>query len=125
MAQAPELELGEAFAVGGTAYGVARVATGPGTGERLVDGNGIALATTIAGRERAEHVAELFGLNPRRARILPAGVAILASIVARYRIDQIRVSEQGIREGLIHAVLDDPIAWRDRLALPARQAPGD
>lgn len=125
VARAPDLTLGEAFAVGGTAYGVARVATGPGTGERLVDRDGIALAATIAGRERSEHVAELFGLNPRRARILPAGVAILASIAARYGIDRVRVSELGIREGLIHAVLDDPIAWRDRLARPARHAPGD
>ena len=126
VARAPDLTLGEAFAVGGTAYGVARVATGPGTGERLVDRDGIALAATIAGRERSEHVAELFGLNPA-TRTDPArpGVAILASIAARYGIDRIRVSELGIREGLIHAVLDDPIAWRDRLARPARHAPGD
>ena len=34
LAAAPDLELGEVVAVGGTAYGVARVATGPGTGER-------------------------------------------------------------------------------------------
>ena len=116
LATAPDLELGEVVAVGGTAYGVARVATGPGSGERLVDAEGIALAVAISGRERSVQVAELFGLNPRRARILPAGAAIVAAIAARYGIDRIRASELGIREGLVRAVLGDPIAWRDRLA---------
>ncbi len=116
LAGAPDLELGEVVAVGGTAYGVARVATGPGTGERVVDAEGIALALSITGRERSAHVAELFGLNPRRARILPAGAAIVAAIAARYGINRIRASEFGIREGLVRAVLADPIAWRDRLA---------
>jgi exopolyphosphatase/pppGpp-phosphohydrolase len=92
------------------------VATGPGNGERIVDAEGIALAVAISGRERSVQVAELFGLNPRRARILPAGAAIVAAIAARYRIDRIRATELGIREGLIRAVLGDPIAWRDRLA---------
>jgi exopolyphosphatase/guanosine-5'-triphosphate,3'-diphosphate pyrophosphatase len=116
LATAPDLELGEVVAVGGTAYGVARVATGPGDGERIVDAEGIALAVAISGRERSVQVSELFGLNPRRARILPAGAAIVAAIAARYGIDRIRASELGIREGLVRAVLGDPIAWRDRLA---------
>jgi exopolyphosphatase/guanosine-5'-triphosphate,3'-diphosphate pyrophosphatase len=118
VAEAPDLELGEVVAVGGTAYGVARVATGPGNGERLVDAEGIAMALAIAGRERSAQVAELFGLNPRRARILPAGAAIVAALAKRYGIERIRASELGIREGLIRAVLDDPIAWRDRLVRP-------
>lgn len=116
VARAPELDLGEVVAVGGTAYGVARVATGPGYGERLIDGDGIALAVAVSGRQRAAQVAELFGLNPRRARIMPAGAAILAAIAARYGIDRIRASEQGIREGLVRALVRDGRAWRDRLA---------
>ena len=112
---APDLELGEVVCVGGTAYGVARVATGPGYGERLVDRAGIELARTIAGRERSARVAELFGLNPRRARILPAGVAILDGIARRYGLDRFRVSEYGIREGLVLAAARDGFAWRDRL----------
>jgi exopolyphosphatase / guanosine-5'-triphosphate,3'-diphosphate pyrophosphatase len=115
VAAAPDLAIGETIAVGGTAYGVARVATGPGIGERVVDADGIALAVAISGRERSTQVAELFGLNPRRARILPAGAAILAALAARYGFDRIRASEQGIREGLVRAILADPIAWRDRL----------
>ena len=122
VATAPDLELGDVVAVGGTAYGVARVATGPGYGERLVDARGIALALSIAGRERSAQVAELFGLNPRRARILPAGAVIVAALAERYGIERIRASELGIREGLIRAVLDDPIAWRDRLGRPSRPA---
>jgi exopolyphosphatase / guanosine-5'-triphosphate,3'-diphosphate pyrophosphatase len=116
VARAPDLVLGEVVAVGGTAYGVARVATGPGYGERLLDAEGIALAVSISSQERSAHVAELFGLNPRRARIMPAGAAILAAIAARYGIDRIRASEQGIREGLVRALVRDGSAWRDRLA---------
>jgi exopolyphosphatase/guanosine-5'-triphosphate,3'-diphosphate pyrophosphatase len=116
VAGAPDLVLGEVVAVGGTAYGVARVATGPGYGERLLDADGIAMAVAVSSRERSAHVAELFGLNPRRARIMPAGAAILAAIAARYRIDRIRASEQGIREGLVRALIRDGSAWRDRLA---------
>lgn len=115
VAGAPDLELGEVVAVGGTAYGVARVATGPGYGERLIDAEGIALAVSVSSRERSAQVAELFGLNPRRARIMPAGAAILAAIAARYGIDRIRASEWGIREGLVRALIRDGSAWRDRL----------
>lgn len=115
VATAPDLALGEVIAVGGTAYGVARVATGPGVGERMVDADGVTLALAMSGSERSDRLAELFGLNPRRARIMPAGAAIVASLAARYRIERIRVSEQGIREGLIQAVLRNGPAWRDRL----------
>jgi exopolyphosphatase / guanosine-5'-triphosphate,3'-diphosphate pyrophosphatase len=117
---APDLELGEVVFVGGTAYGVARVATGPGYGERLVDRDGIDLALAIAGRERSAQVAELFGLNPRRARILPAGAAILDGIARRYGLERARVSEYGIREGLVLAAARDGLAWRDRLTETAR-----
>jgi exopolyphosphatase/guanosine-5'-triphosphate,3'-diphosphate pyrophosphatase len=116
LARAPDLVLGEVIAVGGTAYGVARVATGPGFGERLVDTGGIAMAVAISGRERSANVAELFGLNPRRARIMPAGAAILAAIAARYGIERIRASELGLREGLVRALIRDGRAWRDCLA---------
>ena len=123
VAVAPDLILGEVVAVGGTAYGVARVATGPGVGERLVDADGLALAIAMSGSERSDRLAELFGLNPRRARIMPAGSTIVASLAARYGIDRIRVSELGIREGLIRAVLRDGPSWRDRLGRVPREWP--
>ena len=94
---------------------MARVATGPGYGERLIDADGMALAVAMSATERSDRLAELFGLNPRRARIMPAGAAIVASLAARYGIERIRASEQGIREGIIRAVLRDGPAWRDRL----------
>ncbi len=46
---------------------------------------------------------------------MPAGAAIVASLAERYGIERIRASEQGIREGLIRAVLRDGPAWRDGL----------
>ena len=124
VARAPDLVLGDVIAVGGTTYGVARVATGPGVGERLLDADGIALAVSVTSRERSAQVAELFGLNPRRAKILPAGAAIFAAIVARYGIERVVASERGIREGLVRAVLADPIGWRDRLGRPTASVVG-
>jgi exopolyphosphatase / guanosine-5'-triphosphate,3'-diphosphate pyrophosphatase len=125
VARAPDLVLGEVVAVGGTAYGVARVATGPGYGERLVDAEGIALAVAVSGRERSVAVAELFGLNPRRARILPAGTAILAALAERYGIERIRASELGLREGLVRALIRDGRSWRDQLAAGRPGRSGD
>ena len=51
-----------------------------------------------------------------RARILPAGAAIVDAILERYGVDGLRVSEAGIREGTILAVDHAGPAWRDRLA---------
>ena len=60
--------------------------------------------------------AERHGIKPIRARILPAGAAILDAILERYGVQAIRVSEAGIREGAILAVQHSGPSWRDRLA---------
>ncbi|MFL5650388.1 MAG: hypothetical protein ACJ777_03840, partial [Chloroflexota bacterium] len=55
-------------------------------------------------------------INPIRARILPAGAAIVDAILERYGADGIRVSEAGLREGAILAAAHEGPHWRDRLA---------
>ena len=54
---------------------------------------------------------------------MPAGAAIVASLAARYRIERIRASEWGIREGLIRAILRDGAAWRDGLIRRTKERP--
>lgn len=115
VAAAPDFELGDVIAVGGTAYGLARVAAGPGGTERVLDRDGLRTVMALVATEPSAAVAARFGLNPRRARILPAGAAIVEALIDRYGIDRIEASEAGIREGLVIALVRDGIAWRDRL----------
>jgi exopolyphosphatase/guanosine-5'-triphosphate,3'-diphosphate pyrophosphatase len=115
VARAPDLSFDDGVAVGGTAYGVARLATPPSATERIVDAAGLRVAAALISTEKANALAELFALNPRRARILPAGTAILEALVERYRIERITATEASIRDGLIRALIRDGDAWRDRL----------
>ena len=70
--------------------------------------------------ERSAEAAERHLLRPERARILPAGSIIVDAILERYGADRIRVSDEGIREGLALAVATAGPAWRDRLPALAR-----
>ena len=81
-----------------------------------LDRERIAEALAILTTESAALAAERYLVRPIRARILPAGAAILDAILERYGVDRLRVSEAGIREGAILAVDHAGRAWRDRLA---------
>ncbi len=120
VAAAPDLRLGGVVAVGGTAYGLARVAAGPGGVERAIDRDGLRSAMTLAASEPSAGVAALIGLNTRRARILPAGGAIVEALMDRYRIERIEATEASIRDGLVLALVRDGSAWRDRLGAIVR-----
>ncbi len=120
VAAAPDLRLGDVVAVGGTAYGLARVAAGPGGVERVIDRDGLRRAMTMAASEPSARVAALIGLNPRRARILPAGGVIVEALMDRYRIERIDATEASIRDGLVLALVRDGPAWRDRLGAIVR-----
>lgn len=120
VAASPDVQLGDVVAVGGTAFGLARVAAGPDGVERVIDRDGLSMVIALVATERSALVAARFGLNPRRARILPAGAAIVEALMDRYGIARIEASEAGIREGLVLALVRDGIAWRDRLGARAR-----
>ena len=79
------------------------------TRRRLADIQGILAA------EPAELAAERHLINPVRARLLPAGGAIVAALLERYGLDRMRVSNASLREGAILAVHHAAAAWRDRL----------
>ena len=65
--------------------------------------------------EPAALASERHAINPIRARILPAGAAILEAILARYHLDRLSVSEAGIREGTVLVTAHAGIGWRDQL----------
>ena len=69
--------------------------------------------------ESAADASARFLINPIRARILPAGGAIIDAILERYGADEIRVSEAGLREGAILAAGHEGPHWRDRLPVLA------
>lgn len=101
--------------VGGTASNLLKV-TASGTTDRVLTRDRVAQAlATMAGQPAAEMTTR-FGVNPTRARLLPAGTVIIEALLRRYGVERLRVSEAGMREGAILVVEHAGRAWRDRLA---------
>lgn len=111
---APDAQPGEIIAVGGTASNLLKVLPAAAL-DRTLTRERIAEVEAILESEPAAVAAERHLINPIRARILPAGGAILDAILDRYGAERIRVSEAGVREGAILAVAHAGHAWRDRL----------
>jgi Exopolyphosphatase len=112
---APDSQPGEIVAVGGTASNLLKVLPAAAL-DRTLTRERIGEILGILASEPAAVASERHLVNPTRARILPAGGAIMDAILERYGADRIRVSEAGIREGTILAVDHAGFAWRDRLA---------
>lgn len=119
VAASPDGHPGELIAVGGTASNLLRVIPAAAL-DRTLTRRRIADALAVLATEPAAQAAERHAVNLMRARILPAGAAILEAVLDRYGLDRLRVSEAGIREGTIFAVARARWAWRDSLAVLAR-----
>lgn len=63
----------------------------------------------------AKEVAERFAISQRRARLLPAGIAIVEALLQRTTARQVTVDRGGIREGLVVAVARAGDGWREVL----------
>lgn len=111
---APDATPGEIVAVGGTASNLLKVLPAAML-DRTLTRERIAEVQAILASEPAAVASERHLINPIRARILPAGGAIMDAILDRYGADRIRVSEAGVREGTILAVEHGGPSWRDRL----------
>jgi exopolyphosphatase/pppGpp-phosphohydrolase len=109
---APEAAPAEIVAVGGTASNLLKVL--PGTDGTLRRAH-LHDALAVLQVETAALASERHGINPIRARILPAGAVILDAILERYGVGEVRVSDSGVREGTILAVAHAGRTWRDRL----------
>ncbi len=117
IADVPAPATGILVAVGGTPSNLVKILSSPSPDwltRRLLDE---AMATLAS--EPSVAIAARHGLRETRARILPAGAALLEAILDRCEVDEIRVSEAGIREGTVLVTAHAGIAWRDRLPVLA------
>jgi exopolyphosphatase/guanosine-5'-triphosphate,3'-diphosphate pyrophosphatase len=112
---APEAHPAEIVAVGGTASNLLKIVPEARIDLVLTRAR-IAEAMDILERETADEAVERHLVKPIRARILPAGAAIMDALMTRYGVSRIRVSDAGIREGAILVTAHVGVAWRDRLA---------
>lgn len=101
-------------AVGGTATNLIRVVP-PATQDRLLTRSRLEQVLAVLATEPAEAAAARHGTSVKRARMLPAGAAILEALLEHYELDDLIVSDAGIREGAILAVAHAGSAWRDQL----------
>ena len=76
----------------------------------------LAAAGEILAASRAARVAEVHALSLRRARLLPAGLAILEALLSHTEAEAAVVDRGGIREGLVLAVAHAGGNWRDALS---------
>ena len=111
---APDAEPREIVAVGGTADNLLRV--GPQLGRRILTVRRIEDSIERLLAAPAEAISQQFGVKLSRARVLPAGASILLAVAERYRRDRIRVSTDGMREGLVLAAVHAGPRWRADLA---------
>ena len=114
LAGAPDASPRDVIAVGGTASNVIRVLPAA-TLDRTLTRRRIADALRILASEPWALAAERHAVHPVRARILPAGAAILDAILERYGVERVRISDAGIREGAVLAAIRAGDRWRERL----------
>ena len=112
---APTASPAEIVAVGGTASNLLKVLPAAAL-DRTLTRDRIHEALAILATEPAAVASERHLVKPIRARILPAGAAIVGAILDHYGLDRLRVADAGVREGTVLAVAHAGPAWRDRLA---------
>ena len=105
--------------MGGTASNLVKVLPAAALDRRLDHGR-LQAALEVLRSEPSVSAAERYAINPRRARLLPAGAVILEAILAHFGLDELTVSEAGVREGIVLSLAHAGIAWRDQLAVLAR-----
>ena len=113
LAAAPDEEAGDLVLVGGTASNLLRLMP-PSPGVRLTPRH-LAVALDLLATTPAAEVAARRGIRPERARLLPAGAAIVAALLERYASAGARVSDAGVREGTVLALGRAGANWRDAL----------
>ena len=115
VAAAPDARPRQVIVVGGTASNLLRVVPDALLDRTLTRGR-VRHALRILRGATAEEASIRHAVRVERARILPAGAAIVGAIMDRYGVDRVHVSDAGIREGTILAISHAGVAWRDSLA---------
>jgi exopolyphosphatase/pppGpp-phosphohydrolase len=103
--------------VGGTATNLLKLLRRAADPERddHLDAAALAMARDLVLATPAEMLAATYGLREARIRLLPAGAAIIETVLARVGVPSGRVVDTGIREGAIIAHARAAGRWRDRL----------
>jgi exopolyphosphatase/guanosine-5'-triphosphate,3'-diphosphate pyrophosphatase len=86
----------EALAAGGSAEALGTLA-----GTDRLDRDGLLSAVERLAATPAADLAEETGIDPKRLRLSMAGAAALEAVRRSFRIDVLRVSRAGLREGLV------------------------
>jgi exopolyphosphatase/guanosine-5'-triphosphate,3'-diphosphate pyrophosphatase len=86
----------EALAAGGSAEALGTLA-----GTDRLDRDGLLAAVERLAATPAADLAEATGIDPKRLRLSMAGAAALEAVRRSFRIDVLRVSRAGLREGLV------------------------
>ncbi len=114
LADAPEAAVRDLVAVGGTASNLIKVLPELAADRRLSPSR-LEAAMEVLMAAPADDTAARFVISPIRARILPAGAAILEALLERYGLSELRVAEEGVREGTVLVTAHAGASWRDRL----------
>ena len=92
----PSGETDRLIVVGGTGEYLARLLT-----NEAIDLDGVRTVLSRIVTLSAAELADEIDIPEARARVLPAGIAILAAIASRLSPDQIEISRSGVRTGLL------------------------
>ena len=111
---APDTPLRQLVAVGGTASNLLKVVPAAAL-DRVLTRARLARAMVVLASEPAAFAAIHHAVNPIRARVLPAGVAIMEAILERYGLDRVTVVDTGVREGAVLAATRAGHDWRAEL----------
>jgi exopolyphosphatase/guanosine-5'-triphosphate,3'-diphosphate pyrophosphatase len=112
--RAPRIPPRRLVAVGGSATNLLRVLP-IATLDRVLTRERLAEISDTLATEPAIVAAERHGLNLFRARLLPAGAAILDAMLERYETGEADVMDAGVREGVVLAMSRAGAAWRHDL----------
>jgi exopolyphosphatase/guanosine-5'-triphosphate,3'-diphosphate pyrophosphatase len=119
LARIPHQVPDEMVVVGGGATNLLRIV--PSAAEdRCLDKRRIHRAVGRLLGEPSAAAAVRHGIHPVRAHTLPAAAAILMSLLERFEVTSLRVSDASLREGALIAVTRAGSAWRAELASLAR-----
>lgn len=106
----PQARADTVVLTGGTAKHVAFLAGAEGT-KVVLDRGALDRVQHLVCSLSAEAVVERYGVEPERARVLPAGITALQAIAAYYEASQVVITWQGIREGTIVDYLERAGRW--------------
>jgi exopolyphosphatase/guanosine-5'-triphosphate,3'-diphosphate pyrophosphatase len=120
LAGAPGRHPTRAVFVGGSATNLARVVIGvrggdPAAPEPAITRVGVEQAIHDIDRTPSAVLAERYRVTPTRARLLPAGAALMLAFMERYELDSVEISQASLREGAVLALRHAGPDWRSRL----------